>query len=129
MSEQAQITPKELARFCAECAAEKQAEEVKILNVGEVSSIADCFVIGTANSEPQLRAITGFVEREVREHYRLRPLSECGDAASGWVLLDFGTVLVHIMTGEMRQRYNLEGLWGAGDRLEEIRQVEKLTSR
>ena len=104
--------PAELADFCVKCVDEKLAENTVKIHVGDSSSVADYFVIATANSEPQLRALTGFLEREVREKFALRPLSESGESASGWVLIDLGTVIVHIMTPEVRDRYNLEGLWG-----------------
>lgn len=129
MTEKENPAPEQLARFCAECALEKSAEEVKMLNVGAQSSVADCFVIGTANSDPHLRALAGFIEREVRDRFGLRPLGVAGESASGWILLDFGTVIVHIMTLEMRQRYNLEGLWGTADCVEEIRTVEAMAGR
>lgn len=105
-------TPSELADFCMKCADEKLAENTVKIHVGDSSSVADYFVIATANSEPQLRALIGFLEREVREKFALRPLSESGESASGWILIDLGTVIVHIMTPEVRDRYNLEGLWG-----------------
>ena len=105
-------TPAELADFCMKCVDEKLAENTVKIHVGDSSSVADYFVIATANSEPQLRALTGFLEREIREKFALRPLSESGESASGWVLIDLGTVIVHIMTPEIRDRYNLEGLWG-----------------
>lgn len=111
MANEMKPTPAELADFCVACAEEKLAENTAKLHVGPVSSVADYFVIATAGSEPQLRAIVGFIEREAREKLRLRPLSESGESASGWVLLDFGTVIVHVMTPEVRDRYNLEGLW------------------
>ncbi len=114
-------TPAELADFCVACAEEKLAENTVKLHVGPVSSVADYFVIATANSEPQLRAVVGFIEREAREKFRLRPLSESGESASGWVLLDFGAVIVHIMTPEVRDRYNLEGLWRESPSEEAVR--------
>lgn len=69
-------------------------------------------MISTANSEPQLRALVSFTERELREKFQLRPLSQTGESVSGWMVLDFGNVIVHFMTPETRDRYNLEGLWG-----------------
>ncbi|MDR0931484.1 MAG: ribosome silencing factor [Victivallales bacterium] len=106
------INPDQLADFCVKCVDEKLAENTVKIHVGDSSSVTDYYVIATANSEPQLRALTGFLEREVREKFTLRPLSESGESSSGWVLVDFGTVIVHIMTPETRDRYNLEGLWG-----------------
>ena len=114
-------TPAELADFCVKCVDEKLAENTVKIHVGDSSSVADYFVIATANSEPQLRALTGFLEREVREKFALRPLSESGESASGWVLIDLGTVVVHIMTPEVRDRYNLEGLWGEKPSIEAVK--------
>ena len=104
--------PKALAEFCVKCAEEKLAENTVLIDLGGVSSVADYFVVATANSEPQLRALTGFIERQVRETFQVRTFSDGGDEIGGWVLLDFGTVIVHLMTPEMREKYNLEGLWG-----------------
>jgi ribosome silencing factor RsfS/YbeB/iojap len=69
-------------------------------------------MVATANSEPQLRAVNNFIERQVRDKYAIRALNQPSDSASGWLLLDFNTVLIHLMTPETRSRYNLEALWG-----------------
>ena len=103
---------RELAEFCIKCAEEKLAENPALLALGSESSIADFFVVVGANNEPQLRALTSFIERQVREVYQLRPLSEENDSLGGWTLLDFGNVIVHVMTAEMREKYDLETLWG-----------------
>ena len=105
------VSPLELAEFCKACAEEKMAEDVVIIHVGNVSSIADYYMVATANSEPQLRAVNNFIERQVRDKYAIRALNQACDSASGWLLLDFNTVLIHLMTPETRSRYNLEALW------------------
>lgn len=112
MTDKKKPNPAGLADFCIDCMEEKLAENTIKISLGSMSSVADYYVIATANSEPQLRALAGFLERQARDKFALRPLSESGDSASGWVLVDFGTVIVHIMTAEVRDRYNLEGLWG-----------------
>lgn len=108
------VSPADLAEFCAACAREKLAENVVAIEIGKVSSVADYMVIGTATSEPQLRALTGFIEREVLEKLKKKTLHrpEVSSGDCNWVLLDFGTVIVHLMMPETRERYNLEGLWG-----------------
>ena len=103
---------RELADFCVKCAEEKLAVDPAILALGSESSIADFFVVFGANNEPQLRALASFIERQVREVYQLRPISAEDDCAGGWTLLDFGNVIVHLMTPEMREKYDLETLWG-----------------
>ena len=116
-----QISPEELAEFCMKCADEKMASNIIRLDVGAHSSVADYYVVCTATSEPQMRAVAGFVERQVRDIYGKRPLSENGESMSGWILIDFGSVLVHVMTAEVRDRYNLEGLWGEKPAAEAIK--------
>ena len=104
---------KELADFCIRCAEDKIAEDPVLLPMNGKSSIADYFVVATANSDPHLQALANFIERQVREVFHLRPLSGGDDAASGgWVLLDFGDVIVHLMRPEIREKYQLENLWG-----------------
>ncbi len=105
------ISPRELADFCAAAVREKLAEHVLLLPVAEQTSIADYFVICTATSEPHLQALYGFVERQVRDRFRVRVHSRCGSANDGWMVLDFCSVVVHLMTEAARTRYDLEGIW------------------
>ena len=115
------VNYEELLRFCVDCAKEKMAEDVVTLSIGSVSSIADYFVIATANSEPQLRAVADFIDRKVRENFHIHAASSTESSEGGWRLLDFGNVIVHVMTPEMRSRYNLEGLWGDVEKLRGMR--------
>lgn len=108
------VDPAVLADFCVKCAEDKLAENVVSIPIGKVSSVADFIVIATANSEPQLRALVGFIEREVLEKLGRKTLHrpEISVSECGWALLDFGTVILHVMTPETREKYNLESLWG-----------------
>ncbi len=101
-----------LLEVCRQSIEEKQGVDLITLSPGAASSVADHYVIATAESEPQLRAMASNVERTVREKLAKRPLSQPSDSLSGWVLIDFGNVLVHLMTQEARAKYDLEGLWG-----------------
>ena len=114
-------TDDQLLQLCVDSAKEKLAEDVVTITLGASSSIADYFVIATANSEPQLRAVSDFIERQAREKFGVHTASNSENNEGGWVLLDFGNVIVHIMTPEMRARYNLEGLWGDADKLRRMR--------
>ena len=114
-------TDDQLLQLCVDSAKEKLAEDVVTLSIGSVSSIADFFVVATANSEPQLRAIADFIERQAREKYGVHTSSSTENREGGWILLDFGNVIVHVMTSEMRARYNLEGLWGDAEKLRRMR--------
>jgi ribosome-associated protein len=81
-----------------------------MLDMQDVSLLADYFVLCNAESTPQFRAILDEVEKQTRAAGG-RPLHVEGDAASGWVLLDYGSVVVHIFDPELRDYYGLEELW------------------
>ncbi len=119
------ISPARLAEFCVDKLNDKKAENTISLNISAGSSVTDFFVIATANSQPQLNALVSYTARQAREELGIRPLAESGDSGSGWVLLDFGTVIVHIMTPENRDKYNLEGLWGEPPCPEAVAEIAK----
>ena len=81
-----------------------------MLDTRQVSLIADYFVIATAESERQTKAIVDEIEKQMRAR-KVRPLSVDGEAGSGWVLIDFGNILVHIFDTDTRDYYRLEELW------------------
>ncbi len=100
----------ELARRATELAAEKQAEDVLLLDLRRSCNFTDYFVLCTATSEPQVKAVVEeLAETLPREGSRL--LHSEGIASSGWVLLDFGDVVVHVFAPEQREFYDLEELW------------------
>ena len=112
------IDYQELLAFCVKCAEDKKAENLLALDTSKLSSVADRMLIATAGSEPQLRALSSFLERQVRETFHKRVSNQPDDASSGWVLLDYGNLIIHLMTSEMRGRYNLEGLWSDAPAIE-----------
>ncbi len=120
-------TPAELAAFCATLAEDKLAENVSVIGIGSKSSIADYFVICTATSEPHLVALSGHIERAVREKFQLRTISHGEPGAGGWMLLDFISVIVHVMTRDTRDRYSLESLWGAAPDAAVAEKMAKVT--
>ena len=113
------IDPEEsLARLCAEGALDKKAENVVILDMRGISSFTDFFVIASGTSEPQLKAIAGSIREKVREATGLRPTAEDGFPVSQWVIIDYGSVIVHIFHAEKREIYALESLWNDARRIE-----------
>ena len=103
---------RKLATLCRELAENKKAEAVVVLDVRKLSSITDYYVIATGTSEPHLRAISDEITDKLREEHDLRPRAVDGRLATGWLVLDFFDVIVHLMRAEVRERYDLEGLWG-----------------
>jgi len=104
-------------RACAAAAAEKKAVDIVALDMAGISSFTDFFVVCSADSEPQLKAIASEIRRVLREDHGRKPLSEDGFPASRWVVLDYGDVIVHIFQGDMRGHYGLEKLWSDAGRL------------
>jgi ribosome-associated protein len=103
---------KKLALLCREFADNRKAENVVILDVRELSSVTDYFVIASGTSEPHLRAIVDEVREKLLEEHGVRPRAVDGTLQTAWVVLDFFDVIMHVMRQEVRERYDLETLWG-----------------
>lgn len=81
-----------------------------MMDISELSIIADFFVICSGESERQLRALGEAILEATQEH-KVKPLHQEGDANSGWVLFDYGSTIVHIFSPEIRAYYDIEELW------------------
>ena len=103
---------KKLALLCRDLAENRKAEHVVILDVRELSSVTDFFVVATGTSDPHLRAIVDELTEKLREEHGLKARATDGTLHTAWIVLDFFDVIVHIMRGDLRDRYDLEGLWG-----------------
>ncbi len=89
-----------------------------MLDLREISTFTDFFVICSAASEPQLKAIAGEIEARLKEDYDVRPVAVDGFPASQWIVLDYLQVVVHIFHRDKRVFYSLEDLWGDATRVE-----------
>ncbi len=85
--------------------------DVLLLDLSGVTLIADYFVIATAESTRQLRAVAEDVVRQFKVEHGTIPLSVEGTAQSGWILVDYGGIVVHLFSEIQRDRYQLEKLW------------------
>src|ERR1051326_2256301 len=112
-----QMDSRRLALLCRELADNKKAEDIAILDVRELSSVTDYFVIASGTSEPHLRAIVDEITDKLRDEHHLRPKSVDGTLRTAWVVLDYFDVIVHVMRGDVRERYDLETLWGDAPRV------------
>lgn len=106
-----------IAKACAKCADDIQAEDIVVLDLRGISSIADYFVICTATSVPHLKAVNRDVRAKTEEEIGEKPRSGEGDASSLWMILDYVDVIVHIFHSEMRDVYSLEDLWSDAPRV------------
>ncbi len=100
----------------------KKAEDIVTLDVRELSSVTDYFVIASGTSEPHLRAIVDEIADRLREDYDVKPRAVDGTLQAAWVVLDYFDVIVHIMRKDVRERYDLETLWGDAPRLKPRKQ-------
>ncbi len=106
-----------LARLAAEACDDRRAVDIRLIRVEEVSSLADWFVICSGLTDVQVRAIARSVEERLEEEAGRRPLRREGQAEGRWVLLDYGEVIVHVLTPHERSYYDLESFWGHGEQV------------
>lgn len=97
-------------RIAVEALRVRLAEDLKILYVRDVSTVTDFFVLATGTSSPHLHALSQEVDI-ARKDARIKMTRKGGNANSGWMVLDFGDIIVHVMTPELREFYALEQLW------------------
>ncbi len=102
--------PLEVARRIVEVAEDKKAADIVLLDLAGLTTIADYFVICSGGSERQLAAIADGILEALRAE-KVRPIGREGEPASHWVLVDFGSVIVHIFTPPERDFYQLEKHW------------------
>ncbi len=113
-----------LAKLCEEIAYDRKAENIVRLDLKEYSAVSDYFVLCTATSEPHIRAIAERIQRDVLEQLKLKPLHVDGSPESHWMIVDFGTVMVHVMDEDTRALYQLESLWGDAPKTDAIKRIE-----
>ena len=109
---------RELALLCYELADSKKAEDIVVLDVRDVSSVTDYFVIASGTSDPHLKGILDELDERLRQDHSIYPHAVEGNRASNWVVLDYIDVIVHVMRADIRENYDLEGLWGDVPRIE-----------
>ena len=99
-----------LAHRIVEIASDKKGNDIVMLRTAELTTMADFFIICSGRSDRQVAALSGAIVDELRDE-GIRPLGTEGRQSSRWVLLDFGTVIVHVFAPEEREFYGLERLW------------------
>jgi ribosome-associated protein len=120
---------RKLALLCRELADNKKAEDILILDVRKLSSITDYFVIAAGTSEPHLRAIVDEIVDELKEDHDLRPSAIDGTFHGAWVVLDYFDVIVHVMRRDVREKYDLEALWGDAPRVKPVKPRKRAAAK
>lgn len=105
------MTPKETALLLAKALDTKKGANIKVLETGKLTTLADYFVICSATSTTQIRALSDACEKAMMEQTGEPPHHVEGHRGGTWILLDFSAVVVHIFDEDARQFYDLERLW------------------
>jgi len=100
----------ELSHAIVDILDEKQAQDILLLDITGLAPFADYFVIASASSDRQSKALVDILVGALRDQ-RIKPMFIEGESQSGWQLLDYGNVIVHIFSPELREFYRLEDLW------------------
>ena len=111
-------TAKELALLAARALADKKAKEIQALEITDLTTLADYFVIATGSSNTQINALVDNVEKVLHEEAGEEALHREGYRGGTWVLLDYGCIAVHVFSAEAREFYGLERLWRDGKPLD-----------
>ena len=107
------MNPEEMAFFIAKVLTDKRAEELLVLEIGHLTVIADCMVIGSGHSMTQVKALADAVEEALKGE-GVQATRREGYAEGRWIVLDYGAVIVHIFHEQERECYRLERLWMDG---------------
>ncbi len=108
---------KEMARLAYDSMDNKKAEDIRVIMIGDVSTIADYFVICSGNSTPHTDAIVDEVERTLGEN-GFKPKRIEGNRNCGWILMDYGDIIVHVFSNDDRLYYDIERIWRDGKVIE-----------
>lgn len=116
------ISIKDIALLAADAADDKKAEDIDILNVEGLTVIADYFVLCSANSDQQVRAVARSIDEKLSEK-GIEPKKIAGMDDARWVLMDYADVIVHVFHKREREYYDLERLWSDAEKI--LRQEDK----
>ncbi|MBO7672007.1 ribosome silencing factor [bacterium] len=105
------VNSKQLACIVARIADDKLGKNISVLNISNVSSLADYFVLVTGDSTPQVRALTEDISKRIKELFSRLPVKTERDSKNRWNLLDYGDVVVHVMHKDERDTYAIEKFW------------------
>ena len=111
------MTPYELAQVAVKALDARRAKEIRMLKTTDVTTLADYFVICSGTSERQINTLVDDVEEAFAKEGLLVKSVE-GKQNSGWILMDFGDIIVNLFTKEMREKYSIEKIWGDCDFIE-----------
>lgn len=111
------MEPFELAKTAAKLLDEKKAENISVIKIDDISSLADYFVIANGRGSTHVRSLSDELEEKLKQQ-GVTPVRIEGYRSDNWVLMDYDSVVVHVFTQEGRDFYDLDRLWADGQRVE-----------
>ena len=111
------LTPLEMTKLAVKALDSKKAMDIKALQIADITVLADYFIICTAGSTTQIKTLSDEVQKVLEENGE-HPLHVEGYRDGGWVLVDFGCIVVHLFLDETRKFYELERLWSDAPELD-----------
>jgi ribosome-associated protein len=108
---------KQLVKYVCEALLERKGQDIQVLHIEELTTLAEYFVICSATSTTQVKALADSVEFHLKNDHDIMPHHVEGFESSSWILLDYGSTLVHIFLPETRDFYRLENLWKDGENI------------
>lgn len=117
-------TPEQILELAVKTADSKKAREISAMHVTEQTTLADYFVVMTGTSAPHLRALSGEIEKKLKDEMGIMAHHIEG-VTSSWILMDYSTVVINIFLSEARELYALERLWNDAERVD----VEKYLTK
>lgn len=111
------LEDEKMVQIIAEACLDEKAQDVVVLDVSELTVIADYFIIASGKSTIQVNSIVDYVEETLKE-YDIHPIRREGYQQGSWVVLDYDFIILHVFRSEERDYYDLENLWGDARRIE-----------
>lgn len=107
------LEPDKIAKKIADILEEKKAKDIRVINIGDVTTLADYFVLSSGTSITHIKVLSDEIEKQMEEA-KVKMLHKEGYNSARWILLDYGSVVAHVFHEEDREFYNLERLWSDG---------------
>src|SRR5574344_1059051 len=119
-----EIKSEKLASIIARILDDKKGKDITILNISNVSVLADYFVICSSDTPTQVRALSNYVREKVKDIFKRTPAGEENDLKNHWNLLDYGDVVVHVLHRDERETYAIEKFWSHAFKVSEEKWLE-----
>ena len=129
MAEKINAATEKLLKLCEQIAYDRKGENILRIDLTNVPAISDYLILCTVTSAPHVRAVAERIQRDVLEKLKVKPVHVDGSPESGWIIVDFGSVMVHVMTSAAREMYQLEDLWSDAPQLDAEKRIEAAIKR